>query len=219
MEKANMKDFSNSSFNYESVINLVEINNYKGAIDEIENHINSSNDYDDLAFSYLNCGFINTKLRDYSSAVNDFSRAIFYEDKFDILIGRSKDIALNGRSNARYKCNNFKGAIDDKRKAKKIRLLEELKYIEHQPNFLCYKNILLGSFDQFELDSKYSLLTKISSIEKPKYDLIEDYKKVINDKRKQEVINSLEKISDSKYKIADYKGSIKAIRRSEKYYS
>jgi len=214
-----MKNFSNSPFNYENVIHLVEINDYKGALEEIERHISSSEDYDNLAFAYMNCGFINTKLRDYSSAEIDFSKAISFEEKFDILIGRSKDISLNGRSNARYKCHDYKGAIDDKRKAKKIRLLEQLKYAEDKSNLLDYKNILLGTFDQFELDYKNNLLIKISSLEKPKYDLIEDYKKVINEKRKQEVINSLEKISDLKYEIGDYKGSIKAIRRSEKYYS
>ncbi len=213
-----MEDLIDSYFNYENLIHLVEINDYKGAIEEIEKHINLSSDYDDLAFAYLNCGFINTKLGDYPSAVNSFSKAISFEDKFDILIGRSKDISLSGRSNARYKCDDYKGAIDDKRKAKKIRLLEEIKYVDNQPNLLDYRNILLGSFDQFKLDYKYTFLMNISRIEKPRYDLIEDYKKFIDEERKQEIINSLELISDSKYKIGDYKGSIKAIRRSEKYY-
>ena len=45
-----------------------------------------------------------------------------------------------------------------------------------------------------------------------------DYKKVITNKRKEEVLRKLEFLSDSKYKVGDYKGSIKAIRRSEKYY-
>ena len=214
-----MENLSNSSFNYENIIHLFEINDYKGSVKEIKKHISLSYDYDELAFAYLNCGFINTKLRDYNSAINDFSKAIYFEDKFDILTGRSKDISLNGRSNARYKSDDYKGAIDDKRKAKKIRLLEEMNYKEYKSKFVDYKNILLGSFDEFELDIKYTLLMKISRIQKPKYDLIEDYKKVINKNRMQEVRISLEEISDSKYKIGDYKGSIKAIRRSEKYFS
>ena len=41
---------------------------------------------------------------------------------------------------------------------------------------------------------------------------------MISEKRKEEVINKLEVISESKYKIGDYKGSIKAIRRAEKYF-
>ncbi len=213
-----MRNLSNSSFDYEKVMNLVEINSYKEAIKEIKKHIGSSDDYDDLAFAYLNCGFIHTKLKDYHSAVSDFSKAISFEDKFDILIGRSKDISLHGRSNAMYKCDDYKGAIDDKRKAKHIRFLEGMKHVEYKSNMLSYKNILLGSFEKLELDSKYSLLIRTSKVAKPKYDLIEDYKKVINEKKRQEIIHSLEIISDSKYISADYKGSIKAIRRSEKYY-
>jgi len=213
-----MRNLTNSPFDYKAVIDLFEMNDYKGAIQEMTNHINLSEDYDALAFAYLNCGFINIKSRDYPSAVNDFSKAIYFEDKFDILEGRSKDISLNARSNARYKCDDYKGAIDDKRKAKKIRLLEEIKYVECKTNLLEYKNILLESFDKFEFDCKYSLLIKVSRTEKPKYDLIEDYKKFINEEKKQEIINSLEIKSDSKYKIGDYKASIKAIRRSEKYY-
>ncbi len=213
-----MKNLRNSSFTYDNIMHLIEINDCKCAIDELKKHINSFDDKDDLAFAYLICGFINTKLRDFSSAVNDFSEAISCEDQFDILTGRSKDISLNGRSNARYNCDDYKGAIDDKRKAKKIRSLEENNFVGNKSNFLEYKNILLNSFDQFEGDSRLCLLIELSRIKKPKYDLIEDYKKFINEKRKQEVINSLEIISNSKYKIGDYKGSIKAIRRSEKYY-
>ncbi len=213
-----MKNHIDSFLNYKNAIHLFEMNDCKGAIEEIKKHINSSNEYYDLAFAYLNCGFINTKLRDYSSAINDFSKAISFEAKSDILIGRSKDISLNGRSNARYKAGDYKGAIDDKRKARKIRLLEEIKNVEYKSNMLSFKNILLSSFDDIALDTKYSLLIKTSRVEKPRYDLIEDYKKVINDKRKQEIINRLEIISDSKYKTGDYKGAVKAIRRSEKYY-
>ena len=81
-----------------------------------------------------------------------------------------------------------------------------------------YKNILLGTFKTIDLEPKYNALIKGSEIRKSKYDLIADYKKVISKKRKEEVINKLEVISESKYKIGDYKGSIKAIRRAEKYY-
>ena len=58
----------------------------------------------------------------------------------------------------------------------------------------------------------------MSKIRKSKYDLISDYKKVISNKRKEEVIKKLELLSELKYQSGDYKGSIKAIRRAEKYY-
>ena len=81
-----------------------------------------------------------------------------------------------------------------------------------------YKNILLGTFQEIELESSYKTLIKVSKIKKSKYDLIADYKKVISKKRKEEVIRKLELLSEEKYKVGDYKGSIKAIRRAEKYY-
>ena len=81
-----------------------------------------------------------------------------------------------------------------------------------------YENILLGTFLKMNLEPKYSILIQVSKIRKSKYDLIADYKKVISEERKKEVIKKLENISELKYKIGDYKGSIKAIRRAEKYY-
>ena len=76
----------------------------------------------------------------------------------------------------------------------------------------------MGTFIKIDLEPKYKVLIKGSKIKKSKYDLISDYKKVISKKRKEDVIKKLELISESKYEIGDYKGSIKAIRRSEKYY-
>ena len=213
-----MRSLKDSSLFYNEAINLIDLQDYDGAIKSIRKNIDTLMENEDIALAYLNCGFLNHELGDYLSAIDDFSKSICLESELEILSQRSKDISLNGRSNARYKCDDYKGAIDDKRKAKKIRLLEAIKYVEHKPKFLDYKIILLGCCDQIEMDSKYTLLIKISRIENSKYDLINDYKKFINEKKKQEVINSLEMKSDSRYKIGDYKGSIKAIRRSEKYY-
>ena len=84
----------------------------------------------------------------------------------------------------------------------------------HQKDY-CHQ---LGTYINIDLETKYNVLIKGSKIQKRKYDLITDYKKVISDKRKEEVINKLEIISESKYNIGDYKGAIKAIRRAEKYY-
>ena len=161
---------------------------------------------------------MNDKLGDNLSALDDFSQSIFFESKIDIIKQRSKDISFNGRSNSRYKIGDYQGAIDDKRKAKQIRLLEIYKSNELDNTQIDYKNILLGTFMKMDLEPKYNALIKGSKIRKSKYDLIADYKKVISEKRKEEVINKLEVISKSKYVIGDYKGSIKAIRRAEKYY-
>ncbi len=213
-----MKKLDESLSFYDEAVNLIDLEDYDGAIKSIKKNIDSLQNQDDIALAYLNCGFLNDKLGDNLSALDDFSNSIFFESKIDFIKQRSKDISFNGRSNSRYKTGDYHGAIDDKRQAKKIRLLEIDKSNELDNTKIDYKNILLGTFTKIDLEPKYNALIKGSKIRKSKYDLIEDYKKVISVKRKEELINKLEAISKSKYKIGDYKGSIKAIRRSEKYY-
>ncbi len=213
-----MKKFEEPSSFYYEAINLIDLDDYDGAINSIKKNIDSLETPDDIALAYLNCGFLNDKLGENILAIDDFSKSIFFESKIDIIKQRSKDISFSGRSNSRYKTGDYHGAIDDKRKAKKIRLLEINKSNELDNTKIDYKNILLGTFKKMDLEPKYNTLIKGSEIRKSKYDLIADYKKVISEKRKEEVINKLEFISESKYKIGDYKGSIKAIRRAEKYY-
>ena len=213
-----MKKLDESLSFYDEAVNLIDLEDYDGAIKSIKKNIDSLQNQDDIALAYLNCGFLNDKLGDNLSALDDFSNSIFFESKIDFIKQRSKDISFNGRSNSRYKTGDYHGAIDDKRQAKKIRLLEIDKSNEIDNTKIDYKNILLGTFTKIDLEPKYNALIKGSKIRKSKYDLIEDYKKVISVKRKEELINKLEAISKSKYKIGDYKGSIKAIRRSEKYY-
>tara|TARA_S200000501_G_scaffold347640_1_gene362170 strand:- start:72 stop:713 length:642 start_codon:yes stop_codon:yes gene_type:complete len=213
-----LKKLDESLSFYDEAVNLIDLEDYDGAIKSIKKNIDSLQNQDDIALAYLNCGFLNDKLGDNLSALDDFSNSIFFESKIDFIKQRSKDISFNGRSNSRYKTGDYHGAIDDKRQAKKIRLLEIDKSNELDNTKIDYKNILLGTFTKIDLEPKYNALIKGSKIRKSKYDLIEDYKKVISVKRKEELINKLEAISKSKYKIGDYKGSIKAIRRSEKYY-
>ena len=206
-----------SSF-YDEAINLIDLDDYYGAIKSIKRNIDRIESQDDIALAYLICGFLNDKLGDNLSAIDDFSKSISLEAKIHIINQRSKDISFSGRSNSSYKNGDYQAAIEDKRKAKKIRLLEidESKKLDNTK--IDYKNILLGTFIKIDLEPKYNALIKGSKMRKGKYDLITDYRKVITDKRKEEIINKLEIISESKYKIGDYKGSIKAIRRAEKYY-
>ena len=206
-----------SAFYFE-VINFINLDDYEAAIKSIKKNINTLKNPDDKALAYLNCGFMHDKLADNTSAIEDFTKAISLESALENINNRSKDISFSGRSNSRYKDRNYQGAIEDKIKAKKIRLLEIEKSSEVNINKIDYRNILLGTFMNIDLEPKYNALIKCSKIRKSKYDLIADYKKVISDKRRKEVIDKLENISESKYKIGDYKGSIKAIRRAEKYY-
>ena len=213
-----MKNFETSSSFYNEAINLIDLNDLEGAIKLIKKNIYALTNTDDIALAYLNCGFLNDKLGDYISAIEYFSKSIYIEAELENTYQISKDISFSGRSNSRYKNGDYHGAIEDKRKAKNIRIKEVdkskgLNYIK-----IDYRNILLGTFVEIDLDPKYNTLIKVSKVKRSKYDLIADYKKVISNKRKGEVIKKLEFLSESKYKIGDYKGSIKAIRRAEKYY-
>ena len=218
MSKIDMRNFERSLLFYDDAIKLIDFHDYEGAIKSIKTNINALTKTDDIALAYLNCGFLNDKLGDHLSAIEDFSKSIYFESELETMKQRSKDIPFNGRSNSKYKNEDFQGAIEDKRKAKKIRLLENDKSYELKKLRIDYKNILIGTFLDMELEPKYNTLIKVSKIERSRYDLIADYKKVISDKRKVEVIKKLEFLSDSKYKLGDYKGSIKAIRRAERYY-
>ena len=213
-----MKKLENSLSFYDEVINLIDLKDYVGAIKIIKKNIFNLESQDDIALAYLNSAFLNDKLGDNLSAIEDFSKSICLEAKIDIINYRSKDISYSGRSSSRYKNADYKDAIEDKRQAKNIRLLEIDQSSGLNNIKIDYKNILLGTFVGIDLEPKYNVLIKCSKIQKSKYDLIADYKKVISDKRKEEVIRKLENISESKYINGDYKGSIKAIRRAEKYY-
>tara|TARA_Y100000589_G_C26897033_1_gene524625 strand:- start:288 stop:638 length:351 start_codon:yes stop_codon:yes gene_type:complete len=105
-----------------------------------------------------------------------------------------KLISLSKSSEIKYKNGNFKGAIEDKR---------EVRFI-----------IKDNSIDEKILKKwKKELLLIYES----KFDLINDHKVRINENRRNEIINLLEKKSEEKYKKGDFKGAIKALRRSEKY--
>ena len=213
-----MKNLEDPSSFYYEAIHLIDLDDYDGAIDSIKKNIESLETLDDIALAYLNCGFLNDKLGDNISAIDNFSKAIFYESEIEFINQRSKDISLNARSNSRYKNEDYKGSIEDKRKAKEIRLLEINQITDYHNIKIDYKSILIGAFHKIDLEPKYNVLIKVSKIKKSKYDLIADYKKVISIKRKEEVIRKLEFLSESKYKSGNYKASIKAIRRAEKYY-
>ncbi len=213
-----MKSLDESSFFYDEVINLIDSKNYEGAIKSIKKNIDRLKTKDDIALAYLNCGFLYYKLGDYLLSIDDFTKSIHFESELETINQRSKDISFCGRSNSRYKNKDYYGSIEDKRKAINIRLLEIDKFPDTNKKKIDYKNIILGTLTEQELEPKYRALIKASKIEKSRYDLIADYKKVISNKRKQEVIEKLELISESKYKLGDYKASIRAIRRAEKYY-
>jgi len=97
-------------------------------------------------------------------------------------------------SEKKFKEGNFKGAIEDKRKVRVILSSE-----------FCNKNII----------KKFK--EELASIYESKFDLINDHKLKINQLEINKIVKLLEKKSDEKYRKGDFKGAIRALRRSEKY--
>ena len=97
-------------------------------------------------------------------------------------------------SEIKFKEGNFKGAIEDKRE---VRSLLNSK--------LCDEDI----FKKFK--------EELSFLYASKFDLINDHKLRIDESKINKIVKLLEQKSDEKYNEGDFKGAIKALRRSEKY--
>ena len=108
-----------------------------------------------------------------------------------------EDIINQTRSSERkFREGNFKGAIEDKR---------EVRFILNSE--FCDEN-MIKKFKE-ELSNLYS----------SKFDLINDHKLRIDESKIINIIKLLEQKSDEKYLKGDFKGAIRALRRSEKYLS
>ena len=105
-----------------------------------------------------------------------------------------KIIGLTRSSDQKYKKGDFKGSLEDKLMARSL-----IK------SSMCDENI------------KYILKKELTRLYNSKFDLIYDHKRRIDDQKRYKIINSLEKKSKEKYSQGDFKGAIKALRRSEKY--
>ncbi|MBO8204820.1 hypothetical protein [Prochlorococcus marinus] len=105
-------------------------------------------------------------------------------------------IKLTRSSEKKFKRGNFKGAIEDKIKANEILKSKS-----------CDEKII----------EKYR--EELSSLYSSKFDLIFDHKLKIDEIKRNEIVKMLEQKSKEKLKNLDYKGAIKALRRSEKYLS
>ena len=97
-------------------------------------------------------------------------------------------------SEKKFREGNFEGALEDKRE---VRCLLNSKF--------CDEDIL----------NKYK--EELSSLYSSKFDLINDHKLRIDESKINKIIKLLEQKSVEKYNEGDFKGAIKALRRSEKY--
>ena len=116
------------------------------------------------------------------------------KDSNELILGNI--IKLTRSSEKKFKLGNFKGAIDDKMKANAILKSKS-----------CDKKII----------EKYR--EELSKLYSSKFDLIFDHKLKIDEIKRNEIVKMLERKSEEKLKSLDYKGAIKALRRSEKYFS
>ena len=115
---------------------------------------------------------------------------MLYSDKFSI-----ENIVNQTRSSEKkFKDGNYAGAIEDKRE---VRKLLNSKF--------CDKDI----FKNFKKE--------LSCLYSSKFDLINDHKLRLNESEINKIVNILEQKSDEKYRKGDFKGAIRALRRSDKY--
>ena len=105
-------------------------------------------------------------------------------------------IKLTRSSEIKFKKGNFKGALDDKIKANEI---------------------LKSKWCDEKIIEKYR--EELSSLYSSKFDLIFDHKLKIDEIKRNEIVQILERKSEEKLKNHDYRGAIKALRRAEKYIS
>ena len=114
------------------------------------------------------------------------------EDSGELILGNI--IKLTRSSEKKFKLGNFKGALDDKIKANEILKSKS-----------CDEKII----------EKYR--EELSSLYSSKFDLIFDHKLKIDEIKRNEIVQMLERKSEEKLKNLDYRGAIKALRRAEKY--
>ena len=111
-------------------------------------------------------------------------------DKFCI-----ENIVNQTRSSERkFRQGNFKGAIEDKREV---------------------RHLLNSKFCDDDILKKFK--EELSYLYASKFDLINDHKLRIDESKINKIVTLLEKKSDEKYNKRDFKGAIRALRRSEKY--
>ncbi len=97
-------------------------------------------------------------------------------------------------SERKFREGDFKGAIEEKRE---VRSLLNSKF--------CDTNII----------KKFK--EELSYIYSSKFDLIHDHKLRIDQSKINKIVKLLEHKSDEKYRKGDFKGAVRALRRSEKY--
>ena len=114
----------------------------------------------------------------------------FYKLSIENIINQTRS------SERKFKEGNFKGAIEDKRT---VWFLLNSKF--------CNKYIM----------QKFK--EELSHLYASKFDLIKDHKLRIDKSKIKKIVKLLKLKSEEKYRKGDFKGAIRALRRSEKYFA
>ena len=105
-------------------------------------------------------------------------------------------ISLIRSSEKKFRDGNFKGSLDDKKKV---------------------NSMLKSNSGNQEIIEKFK--EELSNLYSSKFDLIFDHKLKIDKVKIIEIIKLLQNKSEEKFKKGDFRGAVKALRRSEKYLS
>tara|TARA_Y100000589_G_scaffold332041_1_gene388754 strand:- start:3949 stop:4299 length:351 start_codon:yes stop_codon:yes gene_type:complete len=76
---------------------------------------------------------------------------------------------------------------------------------------------LILESDLCDEETKEKFKGELSKIYISRFDLINDHKKKLDDIKRKKIINLLKDKSDDRFKKGDFKGALRALRRSEKY--
>ena len=95
-------------------------------------------------------------------------------------------------SERKFREGNFKGAIEDKREV---------------------RSLLNSEFCDEDILKKFK--KELSNLYSSKFDLINDHKLRIDELKINKIVQFLEEKSEEKYNKGDFKGAVRALRRSE----
>ena len=197
-----------------SIVSLIKTKDYKSSLELVLNFSQLPISEIDRLLALLFSAFIEFRLGQYKSSITYFNRIIDYEINIIKLKEVITSISFNGRSESKYKLSDFKEAVEDKKIAMSYKSFgkyeTEIPQIISEFNLFDMKNI-------HEYTNILKTLINISYNQGSKYDLIQDYIKVINDNKKLDIIDKLIQVSDDKFKNRNYKSSIRALRRAERY--
>tara|TARA_Y100001968_G_C19451332_1_gene768863 strand:- start:2709 stop:3407 length:699 start_codon:yes stop_codon:yes gene_type:complete len=193
------------------IISSIDISDYRSAILKINNIIKRLELNEEKSFFIILKGFLKAKIGEYESAIIEFSKVITFRLDNKLY----KLISYKARSELYYKSQNYKESLEDILKAKIHNIPSSINFNPNQSNlYRLYQELLNQTGINY---NETANLRHIFNIFDSDYDLIKDYKKVISDKKKLDIIEKLEEKAKLQYDIGNYKAAVRSMRRLERY--